>query len=45
MGREFKNSVKGSLTRKLVMIIIISVIVLYSIIIAIQMLEAKEQKD
>lgn len=29
MGREYKHSVKGSLTRQLVMIVIISVVLIY----------------
>lgn len=45
MGREYKHSVKGSLTRKLVLIIISSVIILYSIVITIQFIAADEQSS
>ena len=43
MGREYKHSVKGSLTRKLVMIIVISVITLYIITIVLQTTSSQSQ--
>ena len=43
MGREYKHSVKGSLTRKLVLIIVISVITLYIITIVLQTTSSQSQ--
>ena len=43
MGREYKHSIKSNLTRKLVMIIVISVIILYITVIVIQTLASQEQ--
>ena len=45
MGREYKHSVKGSLTRKLVLIIISSVVILYGIVIVVQTFSSKAQSD
>ena len=45
MGREYKHSVKNSLTRKLVMIIIASVSILFSMVVLVQMLSADKQSE
>lgn len=45
MGREYKQSVKNSLTRKLVMIIITSVCILFAMVIFVQILSANKQSD
>ena len=41
MGREYKHSVKGSLTRKLVLLIIITVVLLYVVVVFVEVKEAK----
>ena len=43
MGREYKHSVKGSLTRKLILIIVISVFIIYGCIVTVQTFAAKFQ--
>ena len=45
MGREYRHSVKESLTRKLVFIIIISVVVIYALVITIQTIASTDQRD
>ena len=45
MEREYKHSVKKSLTRKLVLIIILSVVVAYSIVMTIMIIAAGKQSD
>ena len=45
MGREYRHSVKESLTRKLVLIIIISVVVIYALVITIQTIASTSQRD
>ena len=45
MGREYKHSVKGSLTRKLVLIIISSVVIIYTIVITMVTLSSAAQSD
>ena len=43
MGRDYKHSVKGSLTRKLVLIIVLSVVLLYVVVIALQTISSQSQ--
>ena len=43
MGREYKHSVKNSLTRKLVLIIISSVVILYTTVFVVQIQTASNQ--
>ena len=43
MGREYKHSIKSNLTRKLVMIIVFSVILLYVIVIVLQTTSSQSQ--
>ena len=43
MGKTYNNSVKKSLTRRLVLIIVISVILLYTCIISVQTISAVDQ--
>ena len=43
MGREYKHSVKGSLTRKLAIIIIASVVMLYACVLVVQTASSHDQ--
>ena len=43
MGREYRHSIKESLTRRLVLIIVVSVVCLYACIINVQTFSAKAQ--
>jgi len=45
MGTEYKHSVKGSLTRKLVLIIIFSVVILYTVVVVVQTASSQVQSD